>query len=285
MLAMLRRTWASGIGGSTWRSATSAKDLASSPRAAAWSQTAAPATSGPRSGWFGGASSSARRLKSAATPGSVGPTASAALSRVVIATSSPGSALAASCMATSTGSAPAASRTVAAWRSKARRTGTGTLARIASRVRSWTNASRPSRSTSTLLWRSSSTGSMSADGVSSSITATSLSENCRPSDAATVATRRTRSDARSRRRRMLSPRRSGSRSPTSCARPALTCTSASSRSPDTSSASRYGLPSARVAMRSSASSGSARRRSAVTWATAPLSKGRSVTFAPPRCSI
>ena len=57
--------------------------------------------------------------------GSVVTSAFAASSSVVIATSSPSSALAASCDATSTGRAPASSRTPAAWRSSARRAVTG----------------------------------------------------------------------------------------------------------------------------------------------------------------
>ena len=50
MLAILSRTWASCRAGSAWRSALSAKAVASSLRVAACSKMAARATSGPRSG-------------------------------------------------------------------------------------------------------------------------------------------------------------------------------------------------------------------------------------------
>ena len=72
------------------------------------------ATRGPRSGCRAGASSNARPASSAAVPGSVVPRASAACSKVAMAVSSPGSALSASCWATSTGSAPLARSTSAA---------------------------------------------------------------------------------------------------------------------------------------------------------------------------
>ena len=85
--------------------------------------------------------------------------ASEAFIKVVMAIWSPGAALDASWPATSTGSAPAARRTEATWRSSACTADDGRLARTASRFRSWLKlrVSRPSVSSSLLI--SSRTGS------------------------------------------------------------------------------------------------------------------------------
>ncbi len=87
--AMPRRTSASSTTGSTSRIALSAKAFPSSTRPAACSDIAACTTSGPRRGCLSGASSRARRLRSALAPGSVVANASEANSSVLIATSSP----------------------------------------------------------------------------------------------------------------------------------------------------------------------------------------------------
>ncbi len=148
MPAMPRRTSASSAIGRTSRMALSANAFASSIRPAACSDMAARTTSGPRRGCRSGASSSARRLRSALAPGSVVASVSAAARSVVIATSSPGAALAASWIATSTGNAPLASITSAACRSRARRVDGAHARRTASRTRScWKLSWSPRSST------------------------------------------------------------------------------------------------------------------------------------------
>jgi len=157
--AMVRRTSASCPAGRAWRSAPSAKALASSICPAACSRMAMRATSGPRSGWCAGVRSRARWARSAACPGSVPARESEAFIRVVMATWSPGTALAASWVATSTGSAPASRSAEATWRSRAWTADDGRLARTASRFRSWLKLSDCGPSASSSLLMSSRTGS------------------------------------------------------------------------------------------------------------------------------
>ena len=114
MPAMLRWTAASCSGGSASRRDVLANVWASSTRPARCKSTAVLAASGPRKGCGSAASSKPRRLRSAAAPGSDPASALDALSSVVIATSSPGDEVAASCAATSTGAAPAANSRSAA---------------------------------------------------------------------------------------------------------------------------------------------------------------------------
>ena len=99
MPAMLRRTSASWTAGSVSRSARSANSIACSLLPAMCRAIAVVLTISPRRGSCGGAISSARRPNTAAVSGSVVIRAFAASSRVAIATSSPGSALAPSCAA------------------------------------------------------------------------------------------------------------------------------------------------------------------------------------------
>ena len=162
MLATLKRTRPSSSAGSAWRRVESANRLPSSVKPAANSETIRRATSGPRSGWRSGVSSSAFAASSAADAGSVMLRACAASYTVVIAPLSPGSALSMSCAATSTGSAPRASRTSAACRSRARRTGASRLPRTASRIRSCRKTRWLPSSANRSAWMSSPTGSMSS---------------------------------------------------------------------------------------------------------------------------
>ena len=222
MPAMLRRTSASCRAGSVSRSARSANAIASSLLPAMCSAIAVVPTISPRCGWWAGAISSARWPNCAAVSGSVVTSAFAASSSVAIATSSPGSALAASCTATSTGRAPASSRTPAAWRSSARRAVTGTLARTASRVMSCQKASFSSRSTSRFASRSSPTGASRSDAGRPSVRASSSKVNVRPSEAATVTASLASSESRPSRSRIFSCTRRGSWPSISSARPSTT---------------------------------------------------------------
>ena len=188
MPAILSRTSASCSAGRISLSAVSANAMASSLRPAICSAMAVNPTSSPRRGWWAGAISSARWPNCAAVSASVAIRASAASSSVATATSSPGSALAASCVATSMGSAPPSSNTPAACRSSARRADTGMLERTASRVMSCQKASLSSRSTSRSAAISSPTGARISDAGEPSVRASSSNENVRPSEAATVTT-------------------------------------------------------------------------------------------------
>ena len=124
-------------------------------------------------------------------------------------------------MATSTGSAPAASSAEATCRSRACTAEEGWLARTASRFRSWVKLSISPPSASSSLPISSWTGSSRDEAGTSRTAASWATVNRRPIDAATAATFRAPGDMRARRRRMPSRTRSGSRASTNVARPAV----------------------------------------------------------------
>ena len=202
-----------------------------------------------------------------------------------MASSSPGAALEASWVATSTGSAPAASSAEATWRSRACTAEEGWLARTASRFRSWVKLSISPPSASSSLPMSSWTGSSRVEAGTSRTAASWPTVNRRPIDAATAATLRAAGDMGARRRRMPSRTRSGSRASVSVARPASRLTRCSSRRPESSSRRKNGFPCMPSARASREPSGAAPRTSAAISATAAWSRRpRTVRPAPLRSS-
>ena len=279
--AIRSRTSASCSAGRISLSAVSANAIASSLLPAICSAMAVNPTSSPRRGWWAGAISSARWPNCAAVSESVAMSASAASSNVATATSSPGSALAASCVATSMGSAPPSSNTPAACRSSARRADTGMLERTASRVMSCQKASLSSRSTSRSAAISSPTGARISDAGEPSVRASSSKENVRPSEAATVTTVLAVSDNLPTRSRIPSCTRLGTHPFTSSARPPSTRTRCSSRKPSRSSTIRNGLPRVSSRRRRMWSSASPPSTSRVSPSMASASSGPSDTVVAP----
>ena len=210
---------------------------------------------------------------SAEALGSVMPSDSAASARARTAVTSPGSALAASWAATSTGSAPSARRTSAASRSSARRTASGTALRTASRARSCWKARRPPASMKIPASMTSRTGSTRSATGMRAIAAIWLSVNWRPREAATVTTRSPAGVVRDRRRRMLSSSRCGTRFSTNLARPSATETRFSSRRPARRSTMRKGLPCTPARVRRRSPPAGAPSTSAATSATAEAFSG------------